>query len=70
VWDGYAHVTADELIKSEMMLVRAETEAKYNKLRLAGDVQIGMEILHLFILDLLGRNTAIAKIFLTKSENE
>jgi hypothetical protein len=36
--------------------VKEETEKKSAKLRDASDVQTGMEILHYFILDLLGRS--------------
>jgi len=63
-------MSAESAIKKELMFVKAETQSKYEKLRFATDVQIGMEILHLFIVDLLGRDTPVAKIFLTKSEEE
>ncbi len=31
---------------------------------------IGLEILHLFVIDLLGKDTTCAKIFQNKAENE
>jgi hypothetical protein len=31
---------------------------------------LGLEILHLFVLDVLGKNSAAAKIFATKSSTE
>lgn len=36
---------------------------KYNQLKRATEVQMGMEIVHMFFEDLLGRDTAEAKIF-------
>jgi hypothetical protein len=50
--------------------VRSESEKKIQKLKVAHDAHIGLELLHTFILDLLGRNTPVAKIFETKSEEE
>lgn len=43
------------LIKKELSFVREETKKKCRKLEYASDVQTGLEILHYFILDLLGR---------------
>ena len=40
------------------------------KLADAADVHIGLELIHLFILDLLGRSTPAAKIFLNKASSE
>jgi hypothetical protein len=53
-----------------MKFVRQETQQKLEKLLVATDSQIGLELLHMFVLDLLGRDTAAAKIFLTKSSIE
>ena len=53
-----------------MDAVRRETLKKVEKLRFATDIHCGLEILHTFVLDLLGRGTPAAKIFLTKSEEE
>jgi hypothetical protein len=58
------------LIKTELSNVRSESEKKIQKLKVAHDTHIGLELLHTFILDLLGRNTPVAKIFETKSEEE
>ena len=57
-------------IRRELETVRKDAEDKIEKLQLATDVQIGMELLHVFILDLLGRDTVAAKVFLAKSEEE
>ena len=60
----------EEVIKSELEYVQRESHVKHEKLRLATDQQVGLEILHLFVLDLLGRDTPVAKIFLSKSEED
>ena len=62
--------SAEDIIMAEIKHVRQVVQAKYEKLRFASDVQAGVEILHLFVLDLLGRDTPVAKIFLTKSEQD
>ncbi len=44
-----------DVIKGELKYVREETKSKTQKLQHASTVQTGLEILHHFILDLLGR---------------
>jgi hypothetical protein len=44
--------------------VNEETEKKCGKLQNAPDVQTGLEILHYFILDLLGRSGTIFSVAL------
>jgi hypothetical protein len=53
-----------------MKFVRREAQHKLEKLVVATDSQIGLELLHMLVLDLLGRNTPAAKIFATKSSAE
>lgn len=53
-----------------MKFVQKETKDKLEKLLVAADSQIGLELLHMFVLDVLGRDTAAAKIFLSKSSIE
>ena len=53
-----------------MKFVQTETQSKLEKFVLAPDSQIGLELLHLFVLDILGRDTPAAKIFMTKSSVE
>jgi len=45
-------------------------QEKLSKLKLAMNVHIGLEVMHLFIIDLLGKNTPAARIFsaLTREE--
>lgn len=59
--------SAENSLKKEMKFVQNETKIKLEKLRTAEDSQIGLEMLHLFVLDILGRDTPAAKIFLVKS---
>jgi hypothetical protein len=47
--------SAAVIIQKELLFVHEESMKKKNKLQHASDVQTGMEILHDFILDLLGR---------------
>jgi hypothetical protein len=61
---------ARELIRKELEFVQSETAKKVEKLNIATDKHTGLEILHLFIKDLLGRNTPAARIFETKSEED
>lgn len=63
-------VSAETIVREEMKSVRNETQSKFEKLRLATDVQIGLEMMHLFILDLLGRTSPVAHIFLRKTEQD
>jgi len=67
---GVSYFSAENVIKKELAFVREESNAKFKKLRLASDVHIGLEILHLFCLDLLGRNTPVARIFQIKAEED
>lgn len=92
LWFWSRPKSSADIIKKELMYVREETKKKADKLQYASDVQTGMEILHYFILDLLGRyltlsfwpyliffffssslwcrDTPVARIFLTKTEEE
>jgi hypothetical protein len=62
--------SSEAALRKEMKFVHQETQQKLEKLVVATDSQIGLELLHMFVLDLLGRNTPAAKIFLTKSSAE
>jgi hypothetical protein len=62
--------SSEEALRKEMKFVRQESQQKLEKLLVATDSQIGLELLHMFVLDLLGRDTAAAKIFMTKSSVE
>lgn len=58
------------LIRQEIEDVKKESDEKRSKLDVASDVQIGLEMMHLFVVDLLGRRTLAARLFITKSEEE
>ena len=51
------------VLTREIELVNEQTGLKIEKLRLATDGHAGLEIMHLFVLDLLGRDTPAGKIF-------
>lgn len=57
-------------IKKELEFVAKESAEKYEKLRLATDAHTGLEMLHLFVLDLLGRDTPAALIFSSKTSED
>ena len=55
------------IISKQLRIVEEEVLLKSEKLRIATNEHIGMEILHLFITDLLGRITPAAIIFKSKT---
>ena len=57
-------------IRSELVAVRSTLALKKRKLQSATDAHIGLEILHLIVLDLLGRDSPAARIFEMKSDEE
>jgi WD40 repeat protein len=59
-----------ETICREIDPVKSLTRSKVQKLRLATDRQTGLEIMHLFVLDQLGRDTPAARIFEQKSDED
>ena len=59
-----------DIIRQEIQDVKKESDEKRSKLDAASDVQIGLEMMHLFVVDLLGRRTLAARLFITKSEEE
>ena len=62
--------TAETIIRNEMDYVQDVAKEKVEKLKYASDADISLEIMHLFVLDLLGRDTSAAKIFVSKSEED
>jgi hypothetical protein len=52
----------------EMDVVKERARTEIERLKLAPDDQLGIELLHLLALDLLGRDTPAAKIFANKLE--
>jgi hypothetical protein len=50
--------------------VDALYQEKVDELKLCTDMQAGMEILHLFVVDLLGRHTPATKIFQGKTDED
>ena len=63
-------VTADAVMKRELRLVYEEAKKREKRLKLATDAHTGIEILHSFILDLLGKDSHAAQIFQEKAEED
>ena len=61
---------AFDIISQQLKLVEEEVNKKSEKLKIATDAHTGLEILHLFIKDLLGRSTPAAIIFETKADED
>ena len=59
-----------EGIHRELLFVYTETAKKEEKLSMATDAHAGVEILHLFVRDLLGRSTPAAIIFDAKTTED
>ena len=64
---GYRRTDAAVNIKNEIMEVDKLAKKKAETLKYATDQHTGLEILHTFVLDVLGRDTAAARIFVSKS---
>jgi hypothetical protein len=61
---------AGEYIRREILEVQRLSDLKYEALVGTLESDIGLELLHLFVLDLIGRDTAAAKIFQSKTSTE
>jgi len=67
---GYRRIDSALQIKNEIKDVIKTSKEIADKLELATDQHTGLEILHLFILDVLGRDTAAARIFESKADED
>ena len=61
---------AEQIIKTEVANIAQSAAKHLHKLNIATDSHIGLEILHQFKMDLLGRYTPAARIFETKAEED
>lgn len=59
----FSSTASDRSIRKELKAVRDHIQQKERKLRLAPDLFIGIEIIHQFAIDLLGKGTPAARIF-------
>ncbi len=57
-------------IRVDMRQVFIKSHDVIEKLKHATDIHQGLEILHLFVLDILGRNSVAAKIFIGKCDQD
>jgi hypothetical protein len=64
------HLCVSELLKKEIDSVQLDSQEHVKHMSGLGEDQAGIEILHLFIQDLLGRDTAAAKIFRAKTNED
>ena len=62
-----ASLDTERLIREEIAFVQKDSKEKVEKLRYADDDHVGLEIMHLFVMDVLGRETAVARIFESKA---
>jgi hypothetical protein len=69
-WTGFHHVDAALNIKNEIISVTKESCRASEELKFATDEHIGITLLHLFVLDVLGRHTAAARIFESKTAED
>jgi hypothetical protein len=60
----------ERLITQAIAEANSQANEKEKKLKVATDMQIGLEILHLFIIDLLGWKTPAGKIFQSMTEED
>jgi hypothetical protein len=58
------------MIQKELFIVETKSKEMIDRLHLAVDSHIGLEILHKFILDILGRDTPAAVIFENKTDED
>jgi len=61
---------ACDIISQQLRLVQDEVIRRGEKLKIATDGHTGLEIMHLFVKDLLGRSTPAAIIFETKTNED
>ena len=57
-------------IHKQITLVKKDVYMKEAKMKITTDENVGLEILHLFIKDLLGKTTPAAKIFNSKADED
>jgi hypothetical protein len=68
------HIESDDIqntlspLEEEILDVKSLSEKQIMKLKPASDLQIGMELFHLFIVDMLGRDSPAARIFEAKTD--
>jgi hypothetical protein len=68
--DSTLQISTEAKIRSELESVVREVNLKLDNLKSANNEHIGLELLHLFILDILGRETFAARIFQKKTEED
>jgi hypothetical protein len=67
---SYTTIDTELILRNELDVILCETSKKLEKFKYLNDKNIGLEMLHIFILDLLGRDSIAAKIFITKTNED
>ena len=62
--------SVEQCVLKEVEATKMQARESLKKLEYATDAHIGLEILHSFILDILGRDTPAAKIFAAKTHED
>jgi hypothetical protein len=63
-------ISVQDILEQELLAVNIDTKKVINDLSSASEDRAGMEILHLFIQDLLGRDSPAAKLFRSKTAED
>merc|ERR1711939_499507 len=63
-------MNVENLLRREIKYADTESKSTIARLKTASDDHIGLEIIHRFVVDLLGRDTPAAKIFRSKTEED
>jgi len=63
-------IDTEQILRDEITFVENETKIKVNKFKYMNDNHIGLEMLHTFVLDLLGYNSNAANIFISKTDED
>jgi hypothetical protein len=61
-------IDTEKILQNELIFVENETKVKVKKFKHIDEKYVGLEMLHIFIIDLLGHDSIAAKIFITKSD--
>lgn len=67
---SYNVMDTENIICNEIINVKQESEMKLEKFKNLNEKDIGLEMMHTFMLDLLGRKSRAATIFISKTDED
>jgi len=70
IGDGSKLSSIEKTVLNVIYETKVSAAKEVKKLKFAQDSHIGLEIMHMFVIDLLGRDTPAAKIFAAKAEED